>query len=232
MVDQETERERKVIGGVLTALGGGLSEGRRTPGLIADMLDAMGAVIPADPDPADVAAHDRVKVLESKNKKLQGVIERVQWFRLAFGHQHRWPIHGYPNAICTGCGVTNREGQNHFLDCPINNALHPRPACDECTRTESCGVGLSNCPHGKGQPELIRVVISCDNCAKSCPSDYTNIDYCTAIKRKRVANVTGIWCYIEENGETSCHPHPYSRHVFKEGCEDFEPKTEPEQNSG
>ena len=133
----ELEEKRERVMAALAAIAVGIKTEALPTVIFDEVLEALGAALP---DPA----HERVKVLEAEARAQQVVLDafnasvkilkhengllrealsRAQWYR---------PMLGCLNAICTGCGVTNKKGQSHSSDCPIDNALNPKTEPEPC----------------------------------------------------------------------------------------------------
>ena len=160
MTDPATERERQIIGDVLTAAGNAIAEGSTTSTMLRVMLTAMGAVMSREPDPADVA--ERVKVLEAEARAQQVVLDAFNASVKILKHNNeklREVLAGmqwvYPfntaSPRCRGCGTA--KGNEHAHNCEIYNALNPK------TEWEAAKVVCEEC-----EPK-----ISCENCARFKP---------------------------------------------------------------
>ncbi len=224
---------RKILGDVVTALSSSVTHGEQSIRIVTVIIEALGPKLHeamAEPDPVDVAAIERVKVLEHLNDDLRYVIREIRW------HYSYSPIGYVPT--CQYCGV--RQGQPHEGSCIIDKLLNPKTAepeapqvvCEKCEYVRPgslCGRVNSgpwplceevsddgDCPHFKEKAEPS---ICCTNCAKSCLSDQHGMPpdtrHCTAAAHQPKANT-----------------YAFCRDVFYEGCGSYiakpEPKTEPE----
>ena len=126
---------------------------------IVDTLPLNGD---GDRNPADVAAHERVKVLEAEARAQQVVLDAFNASVKILKHENeklREVLAGmqwvYPfntaSPRCRGCGTA--KGNEHAHNCEIYNALNPK------TEWEAAKVVCEEC-----EPK-----ISCENCARFKP---------------------------------------------------------------